>query len=60
MIKILFVIPNLGQGGAEKVLVNLVNNMNSEMFDVTLMTLYDEGENKEFLSNKIKYKTCFK
>ena len=46
MIKILFVIPNLGQGGAEKVLVNLVNNMNSEMFDVTLMTLYDEGENK--------------
>lgn len=60
MIKILFVIPNLGQGGAEKVLVNLVNNMNSEMFDVTLMTLYDEGENKEFLSKKIKYKTCFK
>ena len=57
MIKILFVIPNLGQGGAEKVLVNLVNNMNSEMFDVTLMTLYDEGENKEFLSKKIKYKT---
>lgn len=58
MVKILFLIPNLGQGGAEKVLVNLVNNINSKIFDVTVMTLYDEGENKEFLSNKIKYKSC--
>ena len=27
MVKILFLIHDLGQGGAEKVLVNLVNNM---------------------------------
>ena len=36
MIKILFMIPNLGQGGAEKVLVNLVNNMDKDKFDITI------------------------
>lgn len=30
MIKILFLIHDLGQGGAEKVLVNLVNNMDRQ------------------------------
>ena len=28
-IKVLFLIHDLGQGGAEKVLVNLVNNLNT-------------------------------
>ena len=41
MIKILFMIPNLGHGGAEKVLVNLVNHMDKEKFDITVMALYD-------------------
>lgn len=60
MIKILFMIPNLGHGGAEKVLVNLVNHMDKEKFDITVMTLYDGGVNKSFLSKDIKYRTCFK
>lgn len=59
IIKILFMIPNLGHGGAEKVLVNLVNHMDKNQFDVTIMTLYDEGINKNFLSKDVKYKTCF-
>ncbi len=59
MIKVLFMIPNLGHGGAEKVLVNLVNHMDKKQFDVTVMTLYDEGVNKNFLSKDVKYKTCF-
>lgn len=59
MIKILFLIPNLGHGGAEKVLVNLVNHMDKKKFQITLMTLYDEGVNKEFLSEHITYKACF-
>lgn len=60
MIKILFMIPNLGHGGAEKVLVNLVNHMDKEKFDITVMALYDGGVNKSFLSKDVKYRTCFK
>lgn len=60
MIKVLFVIPNLGHGGAEKVLVNLVNHMDKKKFDITVMTLYDCGVNKPFLADDIKYQTCFK
>lgn len=60
MIKILFMIPDLGHGGAEKVLVNLVNHMNKERFDITVMALYDGGVNKTFLSNNVKYMACFK
>lgn len=58
-IKILFMIPSLAEGGAEKVLVNLVNNMNRERFDITLQVLFDGGVNKQFLHSWIKYKACF-
>lgn len=47
-------------GGAEKVLVNLVNNMDHERYDITVMTLFDVGVNKQFLSKEIHYKTVFK
>lgn len=60
MIKVLFMIHTLGHGGAEKVLVNLVNNMNQEKFDITVMTIFDTGVNKQFLKEHIKYKYCFK
>lgn len=59
MIKILFLIHDLEQGGAEKVLVNLVNNMDTTQFDITVMTLFDVGVNKQFLSDKIHYRTVF-
>lgn len=57
--KILFLIHDLSVGGAEKVLVNLVNNMDRTKFDTTVMTLFDQGINKQFLAPHIKYKTCF-
>lgn len=57
MKKILFLIHDLGQGGAEKVLVNLVNNMDHSIFDITVMTLFDCGENRQFINSNIKYKT---
>ena len=60
MTKILFLIHDLGPGGAEKVLVNLVNHMDSAQFDITVMTLFDVGVNKQFLAPHIHYKTCFK
>lgn len=59
MKKILFFIHDLGPGGAEKVLVNLVNNMDSEMFEITVMTLVGGGINEQFLKPHIRYLTCF-
>ena len=43
MKKVLFVIHDLGQGGAEKVLVNLVNNMDRSKFDITVQVLFKGG-----------------
>lgn len=60
MKKILFFIPTLGGGGAEKVLINLVNNLSKEKYDITVQTLFDIGINKRFLSNDIKYISVFK
>lgn len=60
MIKILFLIHDLAQGGAEKVLVNLANSLDKTRFDVTVMTLFDVGVNREFLDKSVTYKSCFK
>ncbi|MGK0724363.1 glycosyltransferase [Aerococcus urinaeequi] len=60
MKKILFFIPTLGGGGAEKVLVNLVNNMDTSKFDITVLTLFDSGNNKKNLLPHIKYEYVFK
>ena len=60
MKKILFLIHDLGEGGAEKVLINLVNNMDLSKFDVTVMTLFDYGVNRQFLDKRIHYKTWAK
>ena len=59
MKKILFLINNLCQGGAEKVLVNLVNNLDKSKYDITLMTVCNEGVNRQFLDKDIKYKYIF-
>ena len=60
MKKILFMIPDLAGGGAEKVLVNLVNNMDRAKFDITVKTLFDVGVNRDKLLPHIKREYCFK
>lgn len=60
MPKVLFLIHDMGQGGAEKVLVNLANNMDDSKFDITVMTLFDSGENRQFLKTGVKYKSWCK
>ena len=59
MIKILFLIHDLGQGGAEKVLVNLVNNMDRSKFDISVTTLFGGGVNEQFLAPDITYRAVF-
>ena len=60
MKKVLFLIPTLDHGGAEKVLVNLVNNLDDKFFEITVQTLFDGGVNKQYLKPHIKIKSVFK
>ncbi len=55
MKKICFVIENLGAGGAERVLINLVNNMDKTRFDITVITLFDLGVNAELLCKDVTH-----
>ena len=57
--KVLFLIHTLQVGGAEKVLVNLVNNMDKEKYDITVMTVINTGAFRNELNSNIKYKTIF-
>lgn len=59
MKKILFLIHDLGQGGAEKVLVNLVNNMDRSKFDISVTALFGGGVNEQFLKPDIRYRAIF-
>ena len=55
MIKILFLIPTLGGGGAERVLCNLVNNLDQTKYDVTVQTLFDTGINRNLLKSHVHF-----
>ena len=55
MKKILFLIHDLGAGGAEKVLVNLVNHLNRQKYDITVGVLFGGGVNEQFLNESIHF-----
>lgn len=55
MLKVLFFIPNLAHGGAERVLVNLVNHMDYHKFDITVQTMFDVGIYQNKLNKEIRY-----
>lgn len=57
--KILFLIHTLQIGGAEKVLVNLVNKLDQQKYDVTVMTVINAGAFRKKLNKNIHYKTIF-
>ena len=56
---ILFSITNLEHGGAERVLVNLVNNLDKSKYNITLKTIFDTGINKRYLSSDVNYDFVF-
>lgn len=55
-IKVLFLIHDLGGGGAEKVLVNLVNHMDKKIFDIHVTALFGGGINRAYLSDDVTYR----
>ncbi|WP_346684020.1 glycosyltransferase [Anaerostipes butyraticus] len=59
MVKILFLIRDLGQGGAEKVLINLVNNLDRTKFDISVTVLFGGGVNERFLRSDINFRVVF-
>ncbi len=53
--KLLFLIHTLGGGGAEKALVNLVNHLDTNKYDITVETMFDDGINAKALKPHIHY-----
>ena len=58
MIKILFFIEELRGGGAEKVLCNLVNEMDQSKFEITVHTLW-KADAARYLKPGIRYRCCY-
>ena len=60
MKKVLIVAPSLAIGGMEKVLINLVNSLSEEKYDITIKTIYDNFEMACNLNSNIKYSSFYK
>ena len=58
MKKILFGITSLTLGGAEKVLVDLANEL-SKKYEVTILTIYAKGEFEKKLNSNVKLKSIY-
>lgn len=57
--KVLFLTINLGGGGAERVLVNLANQMAKDGYQVTVRALSNIGQNRKRLSSDVNYEYIF-
>ncbi|CEN89674.1 glycosyltransferase [Paraclostridium sordellii] len=60
MKRILFVIQTLGGGGAEKVLLNLLDNINYDKYKIDLLTISDEGVYKNKINPNVEKFHIFK
>ncbi len=58
MKKLLFFLDTLTGGGAERVLSELVNHMDRERFDITVLSLWPMGEDRNF-APWIRYRSIF-
>ncbi|HHD2592611.1 TPA: glycosyltransferase [Clostridium perfringens] len=57
--KILFAIDILRGGGAEKVLIDIVKNLNKDKFDITVLSVFDGGKYVEEVKKYAKYTYIF-
>ena len=57
MKKLLFLINTLEGGGAEKILVDTVNNLDKAKYDVTLQTVINRGILRKNLNDDVHYKS---
>lgn len=57
--KVLFLVESFAGGGVEKVFVDLINHMDIEKYDITVMSIWDYGVRKKELRKDVKYKSIF-
>ena len=57
--KILFCIDSLNTGGAEKVLINIIRNLDREKFEITLCAVFDQGYYVDFIPGDVQYQYLF-
>ena len=60
MKRVLFFHFDLAGGGAEKVLVNLLNNLDMSKYDITLQTIFGFGPNVKDVPHNVRFKYLFK
>lgn len=58
--KVLFLIYQLVGGGAEKIMVDIVNRMDQSLYEITVMTIIDCSKDAHILNENIKYEYIFK
>lgn len=56
---VLFFITTLGGGGAEKVLTTLIKNLNKDKYNITVVSLFNQGVYIDEIKKYCKYKYCF-
>ena len=57
--RVLFFIPTLNGGGAEKVLSDLVKMLQVDKYEITVKTLFSEGIYIKSIKERCKYEYCF-
>lgn len=60
MKKVLFFLESLSGGGAEKVLTDIVRNLDQTKFDITVCTVSDEGIYQALVSGKVRYRALLR
>lgn len=53
--KILFILPTLGSGGAERVLITVLNNIDVQKFTPEFLTFNEEGQAREWIAPHIPF-----
>ena len=56
---ILFIMPDLPSGGAEKVLIDILRNFDYTIYDVTLLLEYRQGVYLKDIPSQVRFKTMF-
>ncbi len=54
-LKVLFILPTLGAGGAERVLITLLNNLDRDHFEPEFLALNGSGPIKEWIDQSIPF-----
>lgn len=57
--KVLFLLESFAGGGVEKVFIDLINNIDIDNYEITVMSIWDYGVRKKDLRTDIKYKSIF-